>query len=311
MTVIIRGIEMDKIKLITEPTPFQKLQYSVSDTNIYMKRDDLIGFGGGGNKVRLFEYIAQDIRRSGAKKIITYGSIHSNHVRVAAVVASLMRLKCDLIILRDDNKISRDYLSPNLKLIRHCSDARLEFCKTEDAHEFIDKYLECQSLEEEKYYWIPGGGHMDLALQGYADAGNEIIDQSEKLNIKPDAVFLPCGTGTTQAGLIMGLSEKMPVYGITVARSVDRCIGEIRDLLSGSEKEYAKSINVLPNPVRYGEKNSLVDEMIAEIVKSDGVFLDPVYNAKSFLVMMQYVKNNTNLKNVVYVNTGGYPNLFV
>ena len=52
---------MDKVHLINSTTPVQKLNYKIGNTNIYMKRDDLIDFAFGGNKVRLFEYIAADI----------------------------------------------------------------------------------------------------------------------------------------------------------------------------------------------------------------------------------------------------------
>lgn len=93
---------MKKVNLLKGVSPLQKLNYRVGHTEIYMKRDDLIGFGGGGNKVRLFEYIASDIIKQHSKKIITFGSIHSNHVRVAAIVASHLEIPCDIIILQDN-----------------------------------------------------------------------------------------------------------------------------------------------------------------------------------------------------------------
>ena len=57
---------MGKIKLINCITNCQKLNYSIGNATIYMKRDDLIDFGFGGNKVRLFEYIAADVKEQGA-----------------------------------------------------------------------------------------------------------------------------------------------------------------------------------------------------------------------------------------------------
>ena len=164
---------------------------------------------------------------------------------------------------------------------------------------------------------------MKIAVQGYVDAGREIQEQIGKTAI--DAVFVPCGTGTTQAGLILGLNA--PVYGITVARDVERCKKEIASLLLNGKsdcksnggsyesfRECSKSdgneeINVLPNLIQYGAKDERINEIITALVRSDGIFLDPVYNAKSFLAMVEFVKNR-NMNNVVYVNTGGYPNIF-
>jgi 1-aminocyclopropane-1-carboxylate deaminase/D-cysteine desulfhydrase-like pyridoxal-dependent ACC family enzyme len=299
-----------KIQLINEYTPLHALKYSTSNTKIYMKRDDLIGFGGGGNKVRLFEYISADIVKSGAEKIITFGSIHSNHVRVTAVIATMLHCECDLIILEDSEEIDdKNVLSPNLLLTQYCQDIHIVKCKTSDAKEFIDDYLDRQRAIGKKYYWIPGGGHMDIALQGYADAAEEILKQTEDMAVKLDAIFVPCGTGTTQAGLIKGINGTVPVFGVSVARSVERCEEEIGKLLK--DDDYKKLIKVLPKSVGYGESDFRVDKMIKDIVRSDGIYLDPIYNAKSFFAMIKYLEDHIELRNILYLNTGGTPNLFV
>lgn len=70
-------------------------------------------------------------------------------------------------------------------------------------------------------------------------------------------------------------------------------------------------IIVLPNSIAYGERSNKIDDVIGELIKSDGIFLDPVYNAKTFLAMVQYLKNNPHIQKAVYVNTGGFPNLLI
>ncbi len=300
---------MEKIKLFHNVTDCQKLNYSVGGTTIYMKRDDLLDFGFGGNKVRLFEYIAADVIRSGAKKIITFGSMHSNHIRVAAATANIIGVGCDLILLCDtDKEIGSD--TPNLKLVNYCGGAHVEYCRTNQAHDFIDEYLEREKAKGTKFYWIPGGGHTALAAMGYCDAAREIIEQMGAIHL--DAVFVPCGTGTTQAGLISGFEGRVPVYGITVARDTERCIREICILLNDipGAPDYDSQIKVLPSSVKYGVMSDGVCNMISALTKSDGIFLDPVYNAKSFLGMTEYLKTHPGMKNVLYVNTGGSPNLF-
>lgn len=273
-----------------------------------MKRDDLIDFAFGGNKVRLFEYLAADIIEKKANKIITFGSVHSNHTRVAAIVANKLGIACDLIILYDGH--SPDSNAPNLRLIKYCTNIHLEFCPTDQAHDFIDSYLDMQKQERCNYYWIPGGGHTTVAAQGYIDAAHEILEQAYDLNI--DAIFLPCGTGTTQAGLIAGINNQIPIYGITVARNTKRCKKEIETLLSQMGYRYVSGseINVLPCQIKYGDKSEEVQSLIKEICGSDGIMLDPVYNAKSFLTTKHYLKMNSSFRNVIYLNTGGSPNLF-
>ena len=43
------------------------------DIQLYMKRDDLTEFGGGGNKLRKLEYLLHDAREKGATMLITVG----------------------------------------------------------------------------------------------------------------------------------------------------------------------------------------------------------------------------------------------
>ena len=205
-------------------------------------------------------------------------------------------MACDLILLHE-GKQEGQFDTPNLRLVKYCKDVHIEFCQPELAHDFIDEYQDRQRSMGCHFYWIPGGGHTALAAKGYFDAAIEIMEQMK--DIKVDVIFLPCGTGTTQAGLA-GLNKRIPVFGVSVARSVERCEKEIAVLLeeigSNIQRDY---IHVLASDIKYGEKNTELDEMIATLLKSDGVFLDPIYNAKSFLKMTHYLRSHPEIKTAV------------
>ena len=68
--------------------------------------------------------------------------------------------------------------------------------------------------------------------------------------------------------------------------------------------------NVLPCEISYRKGNPQIDSIISRLVQTDGLFLDPVYNAKSFLTMIKFFIIHPEFKNIVYINTGGSPNLF-
>ena len=192
-------------------------------------------------------------------------------------------------------------------------------CKYEDASRFIDMYKYSLEQKNIKYLWIPGGGHLPEAAFGYVDASKEIIKQLDENQCSMDAVFLPCGTGTTQAGLTYGFAgTNTEIIGVTIARSIERCNEEIDDILRGMEKidiyESTKKYNycVIENDgSKYGEKNNNIDELIKEIAISDGIFLDPIYNAKAFMGMKKELERQQKYKNVLYINTGGTPNIFI
>lgn len=297
-----------KIHLIHQETCIQKLRKAYYGTNVYVKRDDLIDFGFGGNKVRMAEYIGAVARDRNCTKIITFGSVHSNHVRVMGCLCNYLDIDCDLIILRDSEKST---IGGNYRLLQQLKGINLEYCSTNEAHDFIDSYLAKQDKEGVNYLWVPGGGHMVEATFGYRDAATEILRQQNLLDVHFDAVFLPCGTGTTQAGLIMGFKDLgIEVIGLTVARSVSRCISEINSLLQLADCQDTRwGGQVLPSNIPYGQTTQAVIETTTTLAQRDGLFLDPVYNAKSFWGMTEYLKNN-HYNNVLYLNTGGTPNIF-
>lgn len=298
----------NKIQLIHQETCIQKLRGTYSGTNVYVKRDDLIDYAFGGNKVRMAEYIGAVAQERQCTKIITFGSVHSNHVRVMGCLCNYLGIDCDLIILRDSEEA---IIGGNYKLLQQLKGIHLEYCNTDEAHDFIDSYQAKQESEGINYLWVPGGGHMVEAAYGYRDAANEILRQQKALGVHFDAVFLPCGTGTTQAGLIMGLKDSdIDVIGLTVARPVERCKSVITNMLQktvNTPEEW--NVNVLESKIPYGQTSEEVNETTKALAQKDGLFLDPVYNAKSFWGMTEYLKDN-HYKNVLYLNTGGTPNIF-
>lgn len=310
---------MRKIALTNNVTELQHLRYSPRDNlQLYVKRDDTLDFAFGGNKVRLVEYIANCIIESKCEKVITFGSAFSNYVRVIAATCSRLGKDCDLIILHD-SKIESILDFPNLYIAQEYHSAKLVFCKNSDAHDFIDCYIENEKKRGTSYYWIPGGGHTCEAVFGYHDAALEIREQAEQIGVKFDAVFLPCGTGTTQTGLIFGFHDTLTkVIGVTVARSVERCTQVIRDLIESvnynTELKYKindEKICVLPSLFEYGGGiTSELRDITRTIGQTDQIYLDPVYNAKSFLKMIDYLEEHSEMKNVLYVHTGGIPNIF-
>lgn len=64
------------------PTPLQplaRLSRVLGGANLFIKRDDLLGFAAGGNKVRKLEFVMADALEKEADFIITCGAGQSNH----------------------------------------------------------------------------------------------------------------------------------------------------------------------------------------------------------------------------------------
>jgi 1-aminocyclopropane-1-carboxylate deaminase/D-cysteine desulfhydrase-like pyridoxal-dependent ACC family enzyme len=93
-------------RLINLNTPIERLdrlrQSIPGAPQLWIKRDDLTGYLGGGNKLRKLEYVIADAISLGATTILTTGSITSNLARTTALVARRFGLKCELILSGGD-----------------------------------------------------------------------------------------------------------------------------------------------------------------------------------------------------------------
>ncbi|MFP6742746.1 MAG: pyridoxal-phosphate dependent enzyme, partial [Alphaproteobacteria bacterium] len=82
------------------PTPIHRLDNFaryLDGPELWIKRDDLTGLEGGGNKTRKLEFLVGDAIESGADMLVTAGAIQSNHTRQTAAAAAKSNLKCALL----------------------------------------------------------------------------------------------------------------------------------------------------------------------------------------------------------------------
>ncbi|WP_296901517.1 pyridoxal-phosphate dependent enzyme, partial [uncultured Megasphaera sp.] len=99
--------------LDSNPTPLQYLSGLSQELfrEIYIKRDDLTPFGGGGNKLRKLEYLMMEAMNSQATTIVTVGAPQTNHGRLTAAIAAKFGLKCIIVAVGDsDGELSGNLL---------------------------------------------------------------------------------------------------------------------------------------------------------------------------------------------------------
>ena len=84
-----------RLPLAEYPTPLEPLPRLSRELGrpVYIKRDDEIGPGLGGNKTRKLEYLLADARQRGARKVVTFGGLQSNHARLTAAAACQLGLE--------------------------------------------------------------------------------------------------------------------------------------------------------------------------------------------------------------------------
>ena len=84
-----------------EPAPRLARALGLAEDDLVLKRDDLLGLGGGGNKVRKLERTAAEAVRRGATTLVTTGAAQSNHARLTAAAGARLGLAVELVLAGD------------------------------------------------------------------------------------------------------------------------------------------------------------------------------------------------------------------
>lgn len=319
---------MKQIALFEKPleiTQVVPLSGDYGTNRLYMKRDDMIPFSFGGNKVRKAAEFYKEIKKKDIDVVMTYGSNSSNHCRVIANMAAAMGLSCHIISPEENREILY-----NTRLVEQFG-ASVETCPVSQVAKTIDRRIKVYEKEGRKPYFITGGGHGNPGTESYVKAYGEIEDWEKENGIYFDYIFHASGTGATQAGLVCGqlLSEEKlqkdaesrsrKIVGISIAREETRgrevVKDSIREYLGGKfEKLYREDALIFTDKYRCGGYGAYTDEikaLIDKVMKQEGIPMDTTYVGKAFFGMLQYLRNNgIDNKKILFIHTGGAPLYF-
>lgn len=303
-------------------TPIHSLNYKNSKNTIYIKRDDLIPFSFGGNKVRIAEQYFKDMRRKKCNCIIAYGNSRSNLSRVIANMSKVKGLPCYVISPSDDS--GERVETSNSKIVRSLG-ANIIECDKKNVSQTVENVIaDCKKNGLNPYYIygnIYGKGNEKTAVQAYVEAYEEIKSYEKINNISFDYIFHASGTGMTQAGLISGKLLKgdiRNIIGISIARNKEigskviannilEYLNDKGNLLSEDDIIFNDKY-VLDG---YGKYNEKIVKIIKDVLSENGVPLDTTYTGKAFWGMTQYLKEKSiDGRKILFIHTGGTPLFF-
>ena len=312
------------------PTPLHTLPRLSHELGraIYIKRDDEIGPGGGGNKTRKLEYLLADAQARGLRKVATFGGLQSNHARLTAAVARQVGLEPHLFYF--EHKPPR--LQGNL-FLNDLFGAQLHFIPFGGggaASMTIETTIRLvhlvATLRLGPHYFIPVGGHTWRGGLGYVRAALEIDQQARSLGIENAFVVVAAGSGGTLAGLLAGLTlldSPLHLVGIDVGRlwknfpsSIAQLTTEICAQLDQSHSITAQQVPLIKSTYvgpRYAAPTEQGLNAIRRLARLEGILLDPVYTGKAFAGLIDLVERRQlgTDEPIIFLHTGGLPALFV
>jgi len=310
------------------PTPLQplaRLSKALGGPNLFIKRDDQLGFAAGGNKVRKLEFVVADALEKGADFLITCGAVQSNHCRLTLAAAVREGLKCGLVL---EERVPGSYkpeASGNNFLYRLMGVDRIKVVPGgSDMMEAMNAMAEEVKAQGGHPYLIPGGASNPLGALGYMACAQETLSQAFDMGLRIDRVVCASGSAGTHAGLLIGFwgtRSGIPVVGMNVSRKKTQQEELVFKLaretaaLAGIDGELPRDA-VLCFDDYVGPGYSLPTAGMVEAVKmlarTEAVLLDPVYTGKAMAGLIDLVRKGFFKKgeNVVFLHTGGAPALY-
>jgi D-cysteine desulfhydrase len=302
-----------------------RLTAELGGPDIYMKRDDLLGGAGGGNKTRKLEFLVADALRKGADTLVTCGAVQSNHCRLTLAAAVKEGLRCRLVL---EERVPGSYnpdASGNNFLFRLLGVEKIQVVPGgSNMMEEMQKVADDVASEGRKAYVIPGGGSNPIGATGYVACAEEILSQTFLRGLHIDRIVTASGSGGTHAGLVAGLignNAGIPVVGINVSRPKDTQ----EELIYGLAKKTAEHVGVSADVPReavlcfgdyvgpgYSLPTPGMTEAVQMLARIEGILMDPVYTGKAMAGLIDLVRKKYFRKGekVLFLHTGGSPALY-
>jgi len=317
---------LERATLATLPTPLEGGPTLDGGSRLWVKRDDLTGLGGGGNKARKLEFLCGDAVATGARALVTVGAAQSNHCRMTAAAGARLGLETHLVLSGD-----RPDEATGNQLLSMLFGAQLHFTGAEETHwgeleiarEGVSDQLVSEGLSP---YQIPIGGSTAVGALGYAAAFIELLDQCEVAGVMPSHVVFTSSSGGTHAGLLAGRAaaahagRTVPdVVAIGVAKGVNAGRPDIAGLANQTLTLMQSTAIVAPEDVDvdarwigddYAVPTEAGDAAIRWAAQHGGWLLDRTYSGKGCSGLLGSAAESRFGSDVVFVHTGGWPALF-
>lgn len=318
----------ERMKLICSPTPLHRLDRLSEDLglDLWIKRDDLTGFAGGGNKGRKIEFLIQEALLRGADVVVCQGAVQSNFVRQLGAACAMVGIECHAVTMELPYYAAAG--KPHAKELVQGGNLVLDALFGVKMHIVPDgdwEELDAQTEElamdfasaGRQVYKVATGGSSVLGAYSFVLAGGEVDEAGGGF----DFLVTPSSSGSTHAGLAYHFfASKTHVIGINADPDPeDELAQNIVDLCAGVDELLAQKRGLTRPDIdlrsefcgeAYGIPSPEGNEAIGLFARREGIILDPVYTGKAAAGLLELARTGEISGRTLFWHTGGLPTLF-
>lgn len=250
-----------------------------------------------GNKWRKLKYILKAAEEQQKTHLVTFGGAYSNHLVATASAAARSGLQATAFV-------RGEALENEMLLLCRLFGMQLIFVSRED-YKNKTQLFESHFAGQPDAYFIDEGGASKEAVRGCA----ELIAE-----LPPDLDYLFCaaGTGTTAAGLLLGIQERklrtelhvVPVLkgGAFIKDEIQKYTGTSAQLILHTDYHFGGYAKTTPELLHF----------MQHFIAQHGLLIDLVYTAKLFFAINDLAEKGQIRKDakIAAIHTGGLLGIF-
>ncbi|MGA9421297.1 MAG: pyridoxal-phosphate dependent enzyme [Rhodanobacteraceae bacterium] len=284
---------------------------------MWIKRDDLIAFAGGGTKCRKFPGLIDRLQATPVDTLLLSGGATSNQARLMAALAATTGYSCEVFLDSPDDAPAAHFV----RLFGGTVHA-LPGASRWTLNAAIRARLRELGAAGKSPVVVPAASPDDLAC--YEAAIGELV--AGEFDLPRNTLFVTAaGSGATSSGFLLGLDRFFPDASL-LAVSVDRPAHELRIVIT---RLLATALGVSPDGDDvarlvsrltvddgfigggYGMPSAASLEAVALAARSEGLLLEPVYTGKALAALVAMAQGGRIGRDdsVVFWHTGGVPYL--
>ncbi len=279
----------------------------------FVKRDDELGFGISGNKLRKYRTLIPSLIHQECQEAIILGGAFSNNVLALTqlliennIVPTLF-LRGSEPTFKKGNFLLLQMLLPSSSM--HWIPRSLWFER--------DAFLSAYTHNRHNYVIIPEGATLFSAFPGALTLPLDIIQNEQSLNCTFQHIFIDVGTGFSAAALLLGfafLRKTTVCHLLLLAEDEKEFLMTLRELHKkfeewiGEKCPFPTHFSCLKSTLApsFGSTNSYLFSFLVEVARSNGLFLDPIYSGKLFHQAKSILEEENSLEgNTLIIHSGG------
>ncbi|MEW9805694.1 pyridoxal-phosphate dependent enzyme [Mesorhizobium sp. ZMM04-5] len=312
-----------RFALLDGPTPLrrmERLEATLGRRPLYIKRDDHMEAGLGGNKLRSLEFWVGAALEEEADVLVVAGEPNSNQCRLTAAAAAKAGLDCVIV-----HNAHQDDWAGRASALSRILGATIRFVGPMDENRrsnVVEDVAEQLRLDGRRPYVVGNGV---VGALGYARAAAELLRQSDETGAGIRHVFLPGSMGPTETGFIFGnalLGNPFEVHLV----SVEYGLADLAARIARIDRDLRRTTGLNPPPLEdaaihyhmdylgpgYARPTPQAEEAILALARHEAIFLEHTYTGKTFACFMDMAKGGALPADeaMCFLHTGGVPALF-